>query len=68
VLAACQSGSSSAPVASPSPTATSAGGAQAPATGTLRDARALVRGGPSAMTLGCRVHAYAGPFRLERSG
>jgi hypothetical protein len=68
VLAACQSGSPSAPVASPSPTATSAGGAQAPTQGTLRDARALTRGGPSAMTLGCRVHAYAGPFRLERSG
>lgn len=62
----CQSGATS-PGATPAPSPSS-GGASAPTHGTLRDARALGRGAPSAMTLGCRVHMYVGPFRLERSG
>lgn len=66
VFTACQSGASSPgapPAASPS-----SGGESAPTQGTLRDARPLGRGAPSAMTLGCRALMYVGPFRLERSG
>lgn len=67
MITACQGAGSPAPVSAPSP-ATSSGGEQAPSQGTLRDARPLGRGAPSAMTLGCRVRMYVGPFRLERSG